>query len=362
MALHRRTFVKSAATVPLIAAAGCTNPFESTEDPPEYARWVPATGIDTDGAFFIYYDWSALEDFQDLEESLPEGQDDISGFQPDNETREGADQLLLTPTLVGAFGALALGFSLITYPFVGDLIGDVSGERQSTNATTRDSPEVGEMTGMLMTGDAVVMEGSFDLDTIEANAENYEVVDERDEFTIYEGSSSGFISMEGNSFAVSEDAIVFSMVEEEGRTVVGTMLDTRAGEAERMADRSDDAEWALKTAGHGHIAVGAWGNLESTTESGDNETGFDTDPEDSFTEVENLGETDGEVYSLAISENELTGRMAAGYPSEDALPDRETVESQLGNTADEQDVSLEETRLSVTGRWKTAKPTTEPSG
>lgn len=355
MALHRRTFVKSAATVPLLAAAGCTDAFDDTQQPPEYARWVPASGIDSDGAFYIYYDWSALEDFEDIEESLPEDQDDVGGYQPDGELPEDVDQLLLTPVLVGTFGALAIGFSLISYPFISDLLRDVSGEEFSTNASGGDGPDIGEMTGMLMTGDSVVFEGSFDVEALEERAENFEAADERDDFTVYEGSGGDFISTEGFAFAASETAIVLSTREGESRSVVDNMLDTRAGERDRMADRSDDAEWALGTAGHGHIAVGAWGSLES--ETADDETEFDVEPEEPITSPEGIGETEGEVYSLALSEAELTGRMAAGYASEDAVPDRETVESQLGNTADERDISLEGTRLSVTGRWELSQST-----
>jgi hypothetical protein len=359
MALHRRTFLKGTATVPLVAVAGCMEQFTDSEEPPEYARWVPAESIDTDGAFFIYYDWSALEDFEDLEESLPDDHDDIGGYQPGGETPEGVDQLLLTPVFVGAFGALAIGFSLIPYEFVGDLISDISGEEMSTDDGMDSGPDIGETTGTLMTGDAVVFEGNFDVDAIAEAAENYEAVDERDDFTIYEGTEGDFISVEGYAFGASEDAIVLSILEGEGRSAVDTMLDTRAGDTDRMADRSDDAEWALGTAGHGHIAVGAWGDLESNTKGSDDEMDLESDPEDSLADLEDLGETDGEVYSLAVSNEDLTGRMAAGYSDEEEMPERETVESQLGNTADERDISLDGTRLSVTGRWDISQSTPE---
>lgn len=360
MALHRRTFVKSTATIPLVATVGCIDAFEDTTDePPAYARWVPANGVDSDGVFFVYYDWSALDDFEDLEESLPDDQQgDFGGYQPGTETTEGIDQLLLTPVLVGTFGALAIGLSLFPYGFAADLVGDVSSEEFSAVDSTGEKPNIGETAGMLMTGDAVVFEGSFDLDVVAESAENYEAVDERNDFTIYEGIEGDFISRDGYAFAASEAAIVLATREGEGRSVVDAMLDARAGEADRMADRSDDAAWALGTAGHGHIAVGAWGDLESGTTSGE-ETEFE--PEEPMANLEDLGETDGEVYSLALSEAELTGRMAAGYSDEGEVPERDTVESQLGNTADKREITLDGTRLSATGRWELPTSTPTPS-
>lgn len=56
------------------------------------------------------------------------------------------------------------------------------------------------------------------------------------------------------------------------------------------------------------------------------------------------------MYSLDLAETELTGEMAAVYPEEET-PDREEVERHAGNTADEQEVEVDDTRVSVTGTY-----------
>ncbi|PSQ42322.1 hypothetical protein BRD07_03795 [Halobacteriales archaeon QS_9_68_42] len=127
-----------------------------------------------------------------------------------------------------------------------------------------------------------------------------------------------------------------------------------AGEEDRFADRNDDAEWTLGRAGDGHLAVGFWGDSggesdsddESDADDGFEDPGFDS----GLDETESLGDARGEVYSLALAETELTGEMAAVYPEEET-PDREEVERHVGNTADEQEVEVDDTRVSVTGTW-----------
>ena len=56
------------------------------------------------------------------------------------------------------------------------------------------------------------------------------------------------------------------------------------------------------------------------------------------------------MYSLTLEESELSGDMAAVYP-ENETPDRETVATTVGNTADEREVEVDDTRVSVTGTW-----------
>ena len=56
------------------------------------------------------------------------------------------------------------------------------------------------------------------------------------------------------------------------------------------------------------------------------------------------------MYSLTLEESELSGDMAAAYP-ENETPDRETVESSVGNTADEREVEIDGQRVAVTGTW-----------
>lgn len=95
--------------------------------------------------------------------------------------------------------------------------------------------------------------------------------------------------------------------------------------------------------------MGAWGESESDSDadSESDDPGFGGGLERT---PEALGESDGEVYSLTLADTEMTGEMAAAYP-EGETPDREEVESSVGNTADEQEVEIDDTRVSVTGTY-----------
>ncbi|PSQ39516.1 hypothetical protein BRD07_08600 [Halobacteriales archaeon QS_9_68_42] len=348
MALRRRTLLTTAAAVPLAATAGCTDGFgiggnDDTRNPPEYARWVPARSTDDEETLFVYFDVSRLSNLQDFQEDLPTG-DDPFGETPNAGREENVDALVGVPTFGAVFVGFALGLQLGLYGFVGELlaeslgvgggpgVGDETGDEGSP--TDEGDSELGTVETMLFTGETAVLEGSFDLEAIDDAAERFERSGEHRGTRIYEGTGdSTLVSTDGLAFAAREDALVFGSPpsnsasfertpteegdadEESARPSVERALDVEAGEEDRFADRNDDADG---------------GGLDETPES--------------------LGDARGEVYSLTLAETELTGEMAAVYPEEET-PDREEVERHVGNTADEREVEVDDSRVSVTGTY-----------
>ena len=391
MALQRRQLLTTAAAVPLAATAGCTDGFgfadgTDARDPPLYARWVPARSTDDEETLFVYFDVSRLSDLQDFQEDLPTG-DDPFGETPNAGREDNVDALVVVPAFGAVLVGFALGLQLGLYGFIGELLAESLGVGGGPNAgdetggeaspTDEGDSELGTVETMLFTGETTVLEGSFDLETVDDAAERFERSGEHQGTRIYEGTGdSTLMSTDGLAFAAREDALVFGSPpsdsasfertpteegdadEESARFSVERALDVEAGEENRFADRDDDAEWVLGRAGNGHLAVGFWGDSGgesgSNGESGsDDESGADDGFEDpgfgGVDEVpESLGDARGEVYSLALAETELTGEMAAVYPEEET-PDREEVERHAGNTADEQEVEVDDTRVSVTG-------------
>ena len=389
MALRRRTLLTTAAAVPLAAAAGCTDGFgigddADARDPPEYARWVPARSTDGEETLYVYFDVSRLSDLQDFREDLPTG-DDPSGETPNAGREENVDALVGVPAFGAVFVGFALGLQLGLYGFVGELLAESLGVGGGPNVgdetggegspTDESDSELGTVETMLFTGETTVLEGSFDLEAIDNAAERFERSGEHRGTRIYEGTGdSTLMSTDGLAFAARGGILVFGSPpsdstsfertpteggdadadEESARPSVERALDVEAGEEDRFADRNDDAEWTLGRAGDGHLAVGFWGDSggesdsddESDADDGFEDPGFDS----GLDETESLGDARGEVYSLALAETELTGEMAAVYPEEET-PDREEVERHVGNTADEQEVEVDDTRVSVTGTW-----------
>ena len=293
MSLRRRTQLTTDATVPLATTAGCIDVFgfggnDDTRDPPEYARWVPARSTDDEETLFVYFDVSRLSDLQDFQEDLPTG-DNPLGETPNAGREENVDALVVVPAFGAVLVGFALGLQLGLYGFVGELLAESLGVGGGPNAgdetggeaspTDEGDSELGTVETMLFTGGTTVLEGSFDLETIDDAAERFERSGEHQGTRIYEGTGdSTLMSTDGLAFAAREDALVFGSPpsdsasfertpteegdadEESARFSVERALDVVAGEENRFADRDDDAEWVLGRAGNGHLAVGFWGD------------------------------------------------------------------------------------------------------
>jgi hypothetical protein len=374
--LRRRTLLTTAATVPLAATAGCTDGFgfgTAVRDPPAYARWVPATGPENDGTYYTYVDWAGIDDVESLAADLPT---DDTPFEraPGDVIEEGVDALIAVPALGVLLTAFGFGVGVSVYAieplweFLDEYAGSVGAgpDRVPTETPEDGKPDVGSLEATLLTGHAIVLEGSFDVEAVEAAAidAEFERAGTHRDARMYEGEGRMLLPQR-LSFAAREEALVFGFTpggdsSSEGTPSDGTapdddsvrsrvehILDVEAGERERLADRNGDAGWALGRAGHGHVVFGAWGDFDPDEVYDGPLGGRDVEG----ATPEPLPDSDGEVYSLTLGESELSGDMAAAYPA-DETPDRETVESGVGNTADEQSVDVDDRRVAVTGTWE----------
>ena len=382
MTLRRRKLLTTAAAAPLAATAGCTDGFGfgddvDTRDVPAYARWVPASGPDEDGAGYVYVDWAAINTLQDLGESLPGDDPPFEGTPGRGSTEgTGGDALVIVPGTAVVAAGLGIGVGLGVYgieslvglvdEYVDDPVMDDPGDSPAETPTDDGEPDLGSMETTLLTRRAIVLEGSFDLEAVEEAATDaeFERSGTHQDARIYEGTG-GILGSDDLAFAAREDALVFGIApsdgsslgetpteeaprEEDVRSRVERLLNAESGETERLSGRSDDAGWALGRAGHGHVVVGGWGDVDADSPGGGafEAPGFGTGE----ATPEPLPESDGEVYSLTLEESELSGDMAAVYP-ESETPDREPVESSVGNTADGREIEIDGQRVAVTGTW-----------
>jgi hypothetical protein len=148
------------------------------------------------------------------------------------------------------------------------------------------------------------------------------------------------------AFAVRDDILVTLLDKESNLDAV---LDTIAGETERLGE-GDDGGWALETAGHGHVTLGAWG---IDPEAGDT-AGGEADTEQFVESGPVLESATGVVSSLTLGPEEGTASLAAVYP-EGETPDRAAIENEIGTSATTRDVSVEGTRVAVDGTWRVAE-------
>jgi len=334
---------------------------------------LAATGPETDGTYYTYVDWAGIDDVESLEADLPT---DDSPFEraPGEVIEEGVDALIAVPALGVLLTAFGFGVGVSVYAieplweFLDEYAGSVGAgpDRVPTETPEDGKPDVGSLEATLLTGHAIVLEGSFDVEAVEAAAidAEFERAGTHRDARMYEGEGRMLLPQR-LSFAAREEALVFGFTpggdtSSEGTPSDGTapeddsvrsrvehILDVEAGERERLADRNGDAGWALGKAGHGHVVFGAWGDFDPDEVFDGPLGGRDVEG----ATPEPLPDSDGEVYSLTLGESELSGDMAAAYPA-DETPDRETVESSVGNTADEQSVDVDDRRVAVTGTWE----------
>ena len=375
-------------------------------EPPGYARWVPATGPGGEGTFFLSIDWTGVGHVETLREDLPTGESSGEATADPDATTPATDALRTVPVSGGLIGAGGARFLLLPYffplalfePYVENLypgyFGAAGGTAPADGVVTTPAPEstetprpetptatpegsdsfeFGTMERLVMTAGAIVLEGTFDLEAVAEIPTATEVVAGIPAATDLEraGSHRGAAMYEGTVndsdvpmvFGARESALVFGIppiltgrADDETPTGVATLrtdvervLDAAAGATERLANRSDEAAWMLDRAGPGHVLMGAWGRLRRGAwfdrffqESGVGEAWVRAQS--------TLGWSDGEVYTHTYGESERTGNMAAVY-ADGGAPDRDTVTTTVGNTADEREVEVDDGRVSVTGTW-----------
>ena len=342
----RRQFVATVAALPIVGAAGCPDgsPGEGADESPRpYARWLPASHPDdsADAVTYVHEDWSdgPLGGPPELFAAW-----EARGYEPSNPESYDGDRMIAVP--LGGFFRVLFGVTdrYGAYAFYLDL-----------RSGPDDASDVGETASVLRVAAATVYRGSYDLEELAGRADNFEEVDTRGAFTLYERPAGADDDRDtptpgphepdvgALAFAASESAVVVPEVTVEdplGR--VEALLDVRQGEAERIWEADEDAGWALDTVGGRSVSVGAW-----TDRSGDaGERPYQV-PET----VRDIGPTTAEIYAVGGDGSEVTSRLAATYP-EGERPPRDEIEPATGHTADERDVETTERRLEVTATWQ----------
>lgn len=357
MSLRRRDVLRTATALSFAAIAGCSGVLDSSE-PPDYADAIPRDGADgEDGVFFVHLDAEWLRAF-DGEEELPyaaELSDSVEvDLDPDTPPVD-ADPLLAYPTAGLAVGALSLGFGLLPYGFGDVVLSGLDGTVAPDDAGDDQPPEAGtevdatvRIDSMLLVDGVGVFRGEFDARTIVSAAGDFEPAGERDGFDVYEGTGDGLVDTEGLAFAVRDGVLVTLL--DDGADL-GRVLGSIAGGADRLGG-IDDGGWALSEAGHGHVTLGVWGVEPAQAAAGDR------DPEFVDTGAV-LGDAVGLVSSLTLGPEEGVGTIAAVFPP-DETPQRAAIENRIGTSASSREIAIDDTRVSVTGKWRVPDEGTEP--
>ncbi|MEZ3145593.1 hypothetical protein [Halobaculum sp. MBLA0143] len=218
---------------------------------PPYARSLPADG--TTG--LLYLDVGKLVDRGVFDGSDTETATPAQTPTPDEASSDPASALVAAPVSAGLLAALlGLGFGLQGYGDAGSrLVAPLYPDRTDVE------DEVG-LRGLTFVAGVVVATGAFDTAAFDdALPDGFETAAEREAYTV---STDG----DEAAIAVSEEAIVVAtgtFDDTDGpataREAVTRVLDARLGTADRLADRSPDAEWVLRQAGT-HDFVGGGEN------------------------------------------------------------------------------------------------------
>lgn len=360
MYVQRRDVLKTAGAFSLAALAGCTSAFGGS-DVPAYSEATPRDGAtDGEGVYFVHFDATWLRAFDDeaelpYEDELPDTVD--VDLDPDTALVD-VDPLVAYPTAGLVGGMIGLGFGLLPYGGLGEVLLEELDEPIPDDESLPDDDESppgdpDEVDGsvrvdsILIVDGVAVFRGEFDGRELAAVPNDFEYVGERDGFEVYEGTGDDFFGWtEGRAFAVEDDVLV-ALLDDEAS--VDAVLDGIGGEVDRLSD-DDDAAWALGTAGHGAVTLGAW-EMEPKEPADDGQ----------LVDVDDVVEDAvGFVSSFTLGPEEGTGSLAAVFP-EGETPSRAAVGNQIGTSATERDVTIDDTRVSVTGTWR-APPADDGDG
>lgn len=322
MAYDRRTVLQLAgltAAGSTAALAGCTGML-SSDDHPEYESWV---GTEDDGVYFAYADWGAFEEVDELEDDPEEA---------DDEDVETEDPMLDAPMSAGIILAWSVGFGLAgtgLTPLVDEDDDDLDSEAD----------------------EVIVVEGGFALlgdvddDEIEARLADdedgfaFEATAEYEGYEIYEPleDEDAFVSPPEVAIGVTGDAIVLADGEEPVADLEA-IVDVEAGEGERGTEAYDTFAWLLEEAGHGQLAIGVY--------DGDD----DVDDEDEVDD-ETVEDATGLVASFSLeSDGGASADFAATFDEIDDETEAE-LETELGQTATEVDLEIDDGRVTASATW-----------
>lgn len=392
----RRRFLRSSAVASGLVGvsfAGCTELTDDGEgggpgperDRPSYAPYVPAEGLFGDGdgeqsvgGMYVFLDFETLAKYEDLglEEQIG------TPTEPEEGTGTGNVAFVAGPTL-GLMVYVIGMFGLVGYPFLGDLMPAFE-EGSEGDATTGFETKVS-----LLTSFGYVFLGDYDVEAVGEAAEEFESVDEREGFTVFEGQSPddedgfGFSMAEGLAFAASSEAVLIPLADTSGddsgsearaernREMIDTMIDVASGAEASVAESDADADWMLRTTGHGAFGIGTYGEGEGLTDEAgvDDEfqDGMDANDSEFFDDetiqaLQDIGALleDATVYGSGFElqeESTAVGQVALTYGSSEDVPSDAEFEEAFGDVSGEFSIESGETRV-----YLTASQSLEASG
>lgn len=384
--LPRRRLLQSAAAASGLVGvsfAGCTDLTDvgsggggapgPDRERPSYAPYIPAEGLFGDGdgeesfgGMYVFVDFETLAEFEDLdlEDSIATPEEPVEG------SRSGDIAFTAGPTVGVMVYAIGM-IGLIRYSFIGDLM-----PAFDDSADGEADPDHETHTSVL-TSFGYVFLGDYDVEALGEAAEEFEAVDEREGFTVFEGQAAddedgfGFSMAEGLAFAASADAVLIPMADtsdgdvdsaeraERNREMVETMVDVVSGSEQSVAEADADVDWVLRTTGHGAFGIGTYGEAREFTDDGDVENGFGGEmggngseffEEETVQALEEIGTLieDATVYGSDFeleSESEGSGHVALAYDAAEDVPSDEEFEEVFGDVDGEFTMESDETRV-----------------
>lgn len=295
-----------------------------------YDDWVGVDSVDDGSLTAFTLELSVLRALQDDESTTTEGEQ-TTGEESETDPLSGIPG---TFVFAAAFG---LGFGLSSVGLSALVEADGDADRAH------------------FVQSAIVLEGSFDADSVSSSVEDSgaESLEDYEGFTLYEGGSEGQKAVVG----VSGDAVVYVNQGEDIQDPTGrakTVIDAGVGNADPYRDESSDYD-SLVTAlqSRGLMAVQfsteefLFANEETTT-SGGQTSGFS-----SFSSIDLTGDANGAAVSADLSTDELVSELVIQYASEDEVDSKEDIEAALGGQADERTVDIDGRMAYVEGTYTT---------
>lgn len=186
-----------------------------------------------------------------------------------------------------------------------------------------------------------VLEGEYDTARIASAHEDADRVEEYGDYRLFVDG--------GTTVAVSDETVLFAMemsnAVSDATTRVEAHIDAATGDGARYAaehEGLDDLQSALPNRGYSGVEFDPDGGVLE----GESNTDY-RQIEDTELNPDVLGY----AGSSTIEEDDLTASVALRYPSADAVDDRSTIESELGQEADERAIEIDGALVIVEGEY-----------
>jgi hypothetical protein len=364
--MNRRQFIAASVVAGSAAVAGCSGADGDSEasdngsdsesgsfpshELPGYSSWIPQESRNEEsGVFFTHLNWEAFDEFEEND-----------SVEDDEDTEEIIEEVpILGLALYGAILTPLAMFGMMFYPFAGDVFPEDGEEVEGI-----------ETTSMTWTEDVILFHGEYDPEVFAAQyAEEFDEVDERDEFTLYVGVE-GF--SEGMAYAISEETLVVGLQpgsedDYQPEDVVSDALERNLDEVNRVID-TDDGNWLFETTGEAPMVFGVWDtndftgsldpeeevDVEQDTEA-EEDAELDVDPDIEtnpvFDNVESL------INNLAFSAEDgemtdLEARFSAIYPEDEVPSEEEVQEHLIGETDVPHEIIIDGNRVHASATFE----------